>query len=121
MTDFTTIDERWSLWTPSEAERAHFCATRETVQWLCCQRDGETDPKIANAYAGLARKALGVHAEAAEPPLTQLEIDTAWSIAIDMAGDWKTREHAHEWVEAWGRKGAREMIAEWEAFAEDEE
>lgn len=83
MTDFTEIDHRWNLWMPSESERAHFCATRETFEWLCSQREGETDPRIANAYDGLARKALEVHAEAAEPPLTPFEIDTAWSIATD--------------------------------------
>lgn len=112
MTDFTTIDERWSLWMPSEAERAHFCATRATVEWLCSQRDGETDPRIADAYDQLARTALEVHAEAAEPPLTQDESDTAWSIAMDRTHHCKAREHANDWLEAWGRRGAREVIAE---------
>jgi hypothetical protein len=110
--DFTETDHRWNLWTPSRAERAHFCATRETVEWLCSQRDGETDPGIANAYDGLARKALDVHAEAAEPPLTEVEIETAWSIALHMADYSKPRDLAQEWTEAWGRRGTREVIAE---------
>ncbi|RYG27472.1 hypothetical protein EON81_30090 [bacterium] len=121
MTDFTEIAHRWNLWTPSESERAHFSATRVTVEWLCSQRDGETDPSMANAYDALAGKALKAHAEAAEPPLTQVELETAWSIATDMADGWRSRDHADEWMEAWGRLGAREMIAEQEMFAEDEE
>jgi len=112
MTDFTKIDELWCQWTPSAAEKAHFTVTRETAEWLCSRRDGESDPELAKAYEGLAQKALEVHAEAAEPPLTQAETDMAWGIALDMADDWKSRDHAHEWMEAWGRKGAREVIAE---------
>ena len=115
MTDFTEIDQRWNLWVPSEAERAHFRATRETVQWLCSRRDGEADPRVAKAYESLARKALDVHAEAAEPPLTQAELTAAWCLAIDMADDWKSRDHAQEWMEIWGRKTARLVIAEDEA------
>ena len=52
MTDFMEIDERWSLWTPSEPERAHFCATRETVEWLFSRRDGESNPGLAKAFGG---------------------------------------------------------------------
>ena len=121
MTDLMEIDARWNLWTPSEAERAYFCATRETVQWLRSRRDAEPDPGLAKAFDGLAQKALEVHAEAAERPLTQAEIDIAWSIAIDMANGWKSRDHANEWMDGWGRLGAREIIAEQELFAEDEE
>lgn len=112
MTDFMEIDERWSLWTPSEPERAHFCATRETVEWLFSRRDGESNPGLAKAFGGLAQKALEVHAEAAEPPLTQVEIETAWSIALHMADYSKPRDLAQEWTEAWGRRGTREVIAE---------
>ncbi len=112
MTDFMEIDARWGLWTPSAAEKALFTATRETVEWLGSRRDGESDQGLAKAFDGLAQKALEVHAEAAEPHLTQAEIDLAWSIAIDMAEGWKSRDHAHEWMEAWGRKGARDVIAE---------
>jgi len=112
MIDFTTIDERWGLWVPSEGESAHFCATRATVEWLCSQRDGETDPSMANAYDALAQRAFEVHAEAAEPPLTQSETELAWDLARDIADGWKSRDHADDWMQAWGRKGAREVIAE---------
>lgn len=108
---FTNIDHRWNLWKPSDAERAHFCATRETVEWLCSQRDGETDPRMAKAYDGLARKALEVHAEAAEPPLTKAETDMAWSVALWDADHSSARDLAEEWTADQGRSGARWAIA----------
>lgn len=108
---FTNIDQRWNLWKPSGAERAHFCATRETVEWLCSQRDGETDPRMAKAYDGLARKALEVHAEAAEPPLTMAETDMAWSVALWDADNTSARDLAEVWTADQGRTGARWAIA----------
>lgn len=108
---FTNIDHRWNLWTPSDGERAHFCATRETVEWLCSQRDGETDPRMAKAYDGLARKALEVHAEAAEPPLTTAETDMAWSVALWDADNTSARDLAEVWMADQGRSGARWAIA----------
>jgi hypothetical protein len=108
---FTNIDHRWNLWKPSDAERAHFCATRETVEWLCSQRDGETDPRMAKAYDGLARKALEVHTEAAEPPLTKTESEMAWSVALWDADNTSARDLAEEWTVDQGRNGARWAIA----------
>lgn len=108
---FTNIDHRWNLWKSSDAERAHFCATRETVEWLCSQRDGETDPRMAKAYDGLARKALEVHAEAAEPPLTTAETDMAWSVALWDADNTSARDLAEVWMADQGRSGARWAIA----------
>jgi len=107
---FTNIDHRWNLWKPSDAERAHFCATRETVEWLCSQRDGETDPRIAKAYDGLARKALAVHREAAEPPLTQVETDMAWSVFFYDADHVSQSDIVDEWMLTEGRAGARSAI-----------
>lgn len=110
MTDFTKIDERWGLWTPSAAEKAHFTATRETVEWLCSQRNGETDPRMAKAYDGLARKALAVHREAAEPALTQVETDMAWSVFFCDADHVSQSDLVEEWMLTEGRAGARSAI-----------
>ena len=108
---FTNIDHRWNLWKPSDAERAHFCATRETVEWLCSQRDGETDPRMAKAYDELAWKAFDVHTEAAEPPLTTAETDMAWSVALWDADHSSPHDLAVEWTADQGRSGARWAIA----------
>jgi hypothetical protein len=108
------VDARWGLWTPSAAEKAHFTASRETVEWLCSRRDGEPDQGLAKAFDGLAQKALEVHAEAAEPPLTTAETDMARSIAMFDLEGWTDHDHAEDWMAAGGRKGARDVIAEYE-------
>lgn len=104
------IDARWGLWTPSAAEKAHFTASRETVDWLRSRRDGESDPGLAKAFGGLAQKALEVHAEAAEPPLTTVETDMARSIAMFDLEGWKDHDHAEDWMATGGRIGARAAI-----------
>lgn len=113
MTDLREIDARWALWTPSTTEMAHFTASRETVEWLCSRRDGEPDQGLAKAFDGLAQKALEVHAEAAEPPLTTVEIEMARSIAMSDLEGWKDRDHIEEWLAVGGRKGARVSIADY--------
>lgn len=100
--EFMEIDARWGLWTPSDVERAHFRATRETVEWLCSQRDGESDLELARAYDRLAQTALYVHAEAAEPPLTKVETDMALSVSMFDLEVWKDHDHADEWMERGG-------------------
>ena len=110
MTEFTKIDERWGLWTPSAAEKAHFNATRETVEWLRSRRDGESDPELAKTYDLLASKALAVHREAAEPPLTQVETDMAWSVFFYDADHVSQSDIVEEWMLTEGRAGARSAI-----------
>lgn len=110
MTDFMEIDARWGFWTPSAAEKAHFTASRETVEWLCSQRDGKADPQMSAAYSALAQKAVEVHAEAAEPPLTTVETDMARSIAMFDLEGWKDHDHAEDWMATGGRIGARAAI-----------
>jgi len=110
MTEFTKIDERWGLWTPSAAEKAHFNATRETVEWLRSRRDAESDPGLAEAFARLAWKALAVHREAAEPPLTEAETDMAWSVFFYDADHVSQIDIVEEWILTEGRAGARSAI-----------
>lgn len=110
MTEFTKIDERWGLWTPSAAEKALFTATRETVEWLRSRRDGESDPELAKTYDRLASKALAVHREAAEPPLTQVETDMAWSVFFYDADHVSQSDIVEEWMLTEGRAGARSAI-----------
>jgi hypothetical protein len=110
MTEFTKIDERWGLWTPSAAEKALFTATRETVEWLRSRRDGESDPEVAKTYDRLASKVLAVHREAAEPPLTQVETDMAWSVFFCDADHVSQSDLVEEWMLIEGRAGARSAI-----------
>jgi hypothetical protein len=110
-TEFLEIDARWSLWTPSAAEKAHFTASRETVKWLRSRRDGESDLELAKAYDRLAQTGLDVLAEAAEPPLTTAETDMAWSVALWDADNTSARDLAEVWMADQGRSGARWAIA----------
>jgi hypothetical protein len=110
-TDLRQIDARWRLWTPSAAEKAHFTASREAVKWLRSRRDGQSDPSLAKAFGDLAQKALEVHAEAAEPPLTAAETDMAWSVALWGADNTSARDLAEVWMADQGRSGARWAIA----------
>lgn len=109
--EFMEIDARWSLWIPSAAEKAHFTASRETVEWLRSRRDGESDEGLAKAYDRLAWKALEVHREAAEPPLTKAEDDMAWSVFLYDADHASQSDIAEEWTLTGGRTGARAAIA----------
>lgn len=110
--DFTAIDARRHLWTPSDEEGALFTATRETVEWLWSQRNAAADPQIAKAYGTLVREALAVHAEAGEPPLTTVETEMVRSIAMSDLEGWNDRDHMEEWLAVAGRKGARASIAD---------
>jgi hypothetical protein len=107
---FTNIDHRWNLWKPSAAEKALFTATRETVEWLRSRRDGESDPDLAKTYDRLASKVLAVHREAAEPPLTQVETDMAWSVFFYSADHVSQSDLVEEWMLTEGRAGARSAI-----------
>jgi hypothetical protein len=109
-TEFMEIDARWGLWTPSTAEKAHFTASRETVKWLRSRRDGESDLELAKAYDRLAQTALDVLAEAAEPPLTQVETDMAWSVFFYDADHVSQSDLVEEWMLTAGRAGARSAI-----------